>query len=336
METPQGQFETRVISRTCPTHGQIDINVALMGPSDGDIVVLVHGWPEGWQTWKGQMRHLADSGYRAAAIDVRGYGASSRPEAVSAYRLRDLASDIAEVINGLSPAAPVVLVGHDWGAPAVYQTARLFPDLVKAVVGMSVPYLPVSVGDPMELWDMIYADRFFYMKYFQEVGVAEAAFSRDLGSALRKIYFAASADAPEGLWTSDQPEGSAMLDFLTDPDPAPEWLTKELVDEAITANAGGPLHGWFNRYRAQGLDGEDLGAEGDGTPPSQIQQPACFVAGSRDIVRTFVPGVDMFDLAAEGYADPRGVTIIDDAGHWVHHEQAGAVNDAIVDFLGSV
>lgn len=323
---------TQLIRNESIEHGPIDLNVAVLGNDSDPLVVFVHGWPETWHTWKDQMRHVAGLGYRAAAMDVRGYGASSRPEPVEAYRLLELSSDLAAVIAELSPDEPAILVGHDWGAPIVYQTARLHPDRVCAVAGMSVPYLPASPGDPMELWDAVYAGRFFYMKYFQEPGVAEAAFEADLSVALRKIYFAASADAPEGLWSSEQPEDVAMLDFLIDPDPAPVWMSGERVAVVVDANAGGPLHGWFNRYRAQKFDGGDV-AE---AAPTNISQPACFIAGATDIVRNFVAGIDLFAGAEAAYDDARGLTIIEGAGHWVQHEKPAETNAALETFLAAL
>lgn len=320
---------TQIISTDSAAHGPIDLNVAVSGREGDPLVVFVHGWPETWHTWQAQMDHVVGLGFRAAALDVRGYGASSRPEPVEAYRLVELAADLAAVVSALSPGAPAILVGHDWGAPIVYQTARLYPDLVRAVAGMSVPYLPASPGDPMDLWDVVYAGRFFYMRYFQELGVAEAAFEADLPAALRKIYFAASADAPEGLWGSEQPEDAAMLDFLVDPDPAPDWMSAERVAAVAEANAGGSTHGWFNRYRAQKFDGDDV-AE---AAPTNISQPACFIAGESDIVRNFVAGVDLFAGAEAAYDDARGLTIIEGAGHWVQQEKPAETNAALEAFL---
>jgi pimeloyl-ACP methyl ester carboxylesterase len=321
--------DLRTVSHTSDAHGRIDLNVAVAGLPDDPLVMCVHGWPESWHSWSNQMEHLTDRGYRVAAMDVRGYGGSSRPQPVEAYRLLELCGDVAAVVETLSPDRPAILIGHDWGSPTVYNTARAFPHLVRAVAGMSVPYLPASPGDPMELWNALYTDRFFYMKYFQEPGVAEAAFESDLPAALRKVYFAASADAPSDLWFTEQPDGAAMLDFLVDPDPAPPWMQPERFAPVIEANTGRSTHGWFNRYRAQYLDGDDLSAVG----PPNVQQPACFIGGAEDIVRKFVPGLDLFDVADAALDDTRGVTLIDGAGHWVHQEKPAQANAALDEFL---
>lgn len=278
------------------------------------------------------MEFFTDRGFRVAAMDVRGYGDSSRPQPVEAYRLLELVGDVMAVADELSPAEPVILFGHDWGSPIAYQTARLHTSRVRGVVGMSVPYLPATPGDPMELWNAIYATRFFYMKYFQEVGVAEAAFEADLPAALRKVYFAASGDAPPELWFTDRPDGTALLDFLVEPDPVPAWMSPDRFAPVLEANAGRSTHGWFHRYRAQYLDGEDLSAIGD----PLIAVPAAFIGGTADIVRNFVTGMDLFANASAGFGDDRGVTLIDGAGHWVHQERTDEVNAALAAFVDAL
>ena len=112
------------------------------------------------------MAHFAERGFTVAAMDVRGYGGSSKPAEIERYGLMELAGDAAAVIDALGDGSAIV-VGHDWGAPIAWQTARLHADRVTAVAGLSVPYLPVGPMSSMELWDALYADTFFYMKYFQ-------------------------------------------------------------------------------------------------------------------------------------------------------------------------
>lgn len=327
-----GEVQFRTVERVSPDHGPISIHTALLGPEDGPVMLCVHGWPENWYSWRHQMTHFSDLGHRVAAIDVRGYGGSSRPDAIEAYRLRELCADIAAVARELSPDRPVVLVGHDWGAPIVWNTARLHPEVVRAVAGMSVRYLPATAGDPMELWDALYADRFFYMRYFQTPGVAEAAVDADRAAALRKIYYAASGDTPVEAWTAVRPPDTAMLDVLEDPNPAPTWMNTDEIAAMLTVHGDGPIHGWFHRYRAQHLDGDDI--ESIGEPV--LTQPTCFIAGAADIVRHFVPGVDLFDDAGAALADFRGTTLVDGVGHWVQQEAPAATNAALETFLRSL
>ncbi len=326
---PPSTPQISTVSRPTDEYGTIDLQVATIGDALAPLILCVHGWPEVWHSWRFQMDYFAQRGYRVAALDVRGYGGSSKPAQVEAYRLRELALDVMAVADELSPQAPVVLLGHDWGAPVVWTAARLFPSRLRGVAGMSVPYRPATDGDPMELWDLLYADRFFYMRYFQPAGVPEAAFSADLGAALRKVYFAACADGvAEGLWFQDLPADHAMLDGLVDPDPAPDWMSPEALAPTLAAFEGQPLHGLFNRYRAQKLDAELASL---GSPI--LTPPTCFIGGVDDIVRSFVEGVDVFASAGEFCADFRGITLIDGAGHWVQQEKPNETNAALDAFI---
>ncbi|NOX29777.1 MAG: alpha/beta hydrolase [Actinobacteria bacterium] len=320
------------VSRISDDHGPMTLNVALDGDQTAPLVLFVHGFPETWASWRNQMAHFAERGFRVAAMDVRGYGGSSKPAEIAAYRITELAADAASVITHLTPDAPAIIVGHDWGAPIAWQTARLHPELVRAVAGLSVPYSPASEGDPMELWNLIYAGKFFYMTYFQEPGVAEAAFEADIGAAVRKVYFAASGDASRDLWLADAPASHAFLDGMIDPDPAPAWMTTEVTEPTIAALAKGGTHGPFNRYRAQVLDGQELHRLADPI----IGQPACFIGGENDIVRHFVPGMDLYESVDGGFSDFRTKTIIDNAGHWVQQERPAETNAALADFFAGL
>ena len=116
--------------RMIETNG-IKVRAAVEGT--GPLVVMVHGWPESWYSWRHQMGPIAEAGYTACAIDVRGYGGSDKPHAVEAYDMQSVTGDVAGVIEALSPDAPAVIFGHDWGAPIVWHTALLHPARVRAV-----------------------------------------------------------------------------------------------------------------------------------------------------------------------------------------------------------
>ena len=171
--------------------GSVRLRVALAG--EGPLVVLVHGFPEGWYSWRHQIPALAKAGYRVAAPDVRGYGGSDKPHAIEAYAIKDLAADIAGLIAALG-ADRAVVVGHDWGAPIAYGTALFHPERVRAVAGLSVPHLGRGTAPGVELFRKIYKDRFFYQLYFQEPGVAEAELEADVRRSLRIIYYANSGE----------------------------------------------------------------------------------------------------------------------------------------------
>ena len=155
----------------------IRLRVALAG--DGPLVVLIHGFPESWYSWRHQIPALVNAGYRVAAPDVRGYGGGDKPRAIEAYAIKDVSADINGLIAALG-AEPAVVVGHDWGAPIAYGTALFHPERVRAVVGLSVPHLGRGSMPSVELFRKIFKDRFFYQLYFQEPGVAEAELEADV------------------------------------------------------------------------------------------------------------------------------------------------------------
>jgi pimeloyl-ACP methyl ester carboxylesterase len=307
-------------------NGEISLNVAVKG--EGPLIVCVHGWPELWYSWRWQMDHFAALGFKVAALDVRGYGGSSKPPEVAGYTLRQLASDVIAVIDHFG-AAPAILFGHDWGAPIVWNTTLLHPEKIRAVAGLSVPYMPRGEMSFIELAKILYKDRFFYQLYFQKEGPPEAEFEADIPAALRKIYYSASGDSPrDGLLMNKGPD-STMLDGMRDPDPFPAWMSPADLQVYVDAFAAGGFRGPFNRYRAQNLDFAEM-ADYAG---AKIAQPAFFVAGERDPVRNFVGGMDLYANAGAALEDYRGSVIIPKVGHWVQQEAPEAVNVALEGFV---
>lgn len=313
------------------TNGDIDLEVATRG--SGPLIVFVHGWPELWLSWRHQIDHVTGRGFRAAALDVRGYGGSSSPAEVERYTLRELAGDIAAVIDALSDD-PAIVVGHDWGAPIAWNTARLHPDRVRAVMGMSVPYTPVGATSMLDMFEELYADRFFYMNYFQEPGVVEAELDADSALSLRTIFHGVSAAGSDVFLSPvDKPADAGLLDGMIDPGFPPPFIPGEEFAIYVDAFERGGWRGPINRYRALRLDSVDLGHEPDG---AVLCQPAAFVGGELDPVRHLVPGVDLFEYAAMACADFRGSTIIDGVGHWVQQEASDRTNAALDEFLGGL
>jgi len=307
--------------------GDIAVNIAGTGP----VILCVHGWPEHSRSWRHQMAYFSHRGYTVAAMDVRGYGDSAKPHEIEAYSLKHLASDVAAVAAALSDD-PVILFGHDWGAPITYTTALLHPERVRAVAGLSVPYTPGGDVSLLDLMKMVYAGKFFYMLYFQAEGVVEAEMEADPRSALRKLYYAISGDAPAGGGLNDKTPDEGLLDGLVDPDPFPAWLTEQDLDVYVEAFEKGGFRGAFNRYRALDLDHRELLDQRGET----LSQPSCFIGGERDPVRTFVPGYDSFAHAGQACDDFRGVTIVPKVGHWVQQEAPEATNTALEAFLSGL
>jgi pimeloyl-ACP methyl ester carboxylesterase len=310
-------------------NGDVALNVAIKGK--GPLILCVHGWPELWYSWRHQLDHFADRGYTVAAMDVRGYGGSSRPHPVEAYTLRNLTEDVVAVANQIG-AGNAILFGHDWGAPIVGTTAVLYPSIITAVAGLSVPYFPVSDLSLVDSVKEAYADRFFYMNYFQAEGVAEAELEADIPTTLRKGYFSASGDAPPDTWRKNKPVDAKFLDGMVDPQPFPAWMSSADLDVYVEAFRKSGFRGPLNRYRAQRLDPAEL-ANIKGRP---LTQPSCFVAGERDLVRNMIPGVDLFADPGAACTDFRGSVIVPRVGHWVQQEAPVETNAALEKFLNGL
>lgn len=314
--------------QTIRTNG---VNLRCVVDGNGPLVLMIHGWPESWYSWRHQIGPVRDAGYRVVVPDVRGYGGSDAPHAVEAYDMESLVGDVLGLIDHFGEKQ-AILFGHDWGASIVWSTTALHPDRVRAVAALSVPYSPRGKMSSIARWRQIYAGRFFYQIYFQEPGLAEAEFESDIRTALRKIYFSGSGDAPKGMFRSDKSADARMLDDLPDPPVLPKWLTEQDVDYYVSQFERSGFRGPLNRYRNQERDWERL----TGLDGARITRPACFIAGSRDGVLRFVPNVDLVENMKRWIDDLRVCEIIDGAGHWIQQERPDEVTRLLLGFLATL
>jgi pimeloyl-ACP methyl ester carboxylesterase len=313
-----------------PTNG-IELHVAVAGPADGPPVVLCHGFPELWYSWRHQLGALADAGYRAYAPDLRGYGGSSRPAEVTAYGSDNLTADLIGLLHhyGYEQAA---FVGHDWGAMVVWELGRLHPERVSALCNMSVPYSNAP-APPTQIFEAIFEGKFFYMLYFQPVGPAEAEFEADPRLFLRSMLYSAGGEGmATGTALADLPrEGTRFMDMLTPaPDVLPDWITEADVDVYADAFKRSGFFGPVSFYRNMDANWE----RAKDIPPSVYTMPTAFVTGSLDPVNTMMPGA--VDEMTALLPDFRGATVIDGAGHWVQQERPVEANAALLTFLSSL
>jgi pimeloyl-ACP methyl ester carboxylesterase len=301
----------------------ITLRAAIQG--EGPLVLMVHGFPESWYSWRHQMQPIADAGFTACAIDVRGYGGSGKPPAVADYSMEKMVVDVAGVIEALSPGEPAVLIGHDWDAPIVWNSALVRPDRVRAVAGLSVPYSGVPTRPFNEFIDAVFTQRgkFFYQAYFQKEGVAEAEAEADVRGFLRKFYYAISGEAPAGTWPLDKTVDDTLLHRLVDPKPFPAWLTDADLDYYTEEFTRSGLRGPINRYRNHQRDFEYL----QQFKGRKIEQPSLFIGGERDLVLKMLPGRNAFmPVMREQLTDLRGAEVLPGCGHWTQQERPAEVN----------
>jgi pimeloyl-ACP methyl ester carboxylesterase len=297
----------------------------------GPLVVLVHGFPESWYSWRHQLPALAQAGYRAAAIDVRGYGRSSGPAEVEAYAMTALVGDVIAVIDDTGPE-PAVVVGHDWGAPIAWNSALLRPDRVRAVAGLSVPYAPRGDVRPLHGMRALAGDDWFYIDYFQEPGVAEAEAEADLAHWLRGFYFTASGQADLNKPSMGLiPRGHQMHERFQWPEPGQmAWLSDEDFRFYVGEFERTGLSGGLNRYRNITRDWTEL-APWRFAP---ITVPSLFIGGDRDGPTLLGRrAIERFDRTLPQL---RGSHILSGCGHWTQQEQPEEVNRLLVEFLSGL
>ncbi|HEY6474766.1 MAG TPA: alpha/beta hydrolase [Acidimicrobiales bacterium] len=316
------------------THEQVatngvELHVAAAGPADGPPVILCHGFPELWYSWRHQLGALGDAGYRALAPDLRGYGDSSAPKDVAAYGSDQLTGDLCGLLDhyGWEQAA---FSGHDWGAMVVWEMGRLHPERVASIYAMSVPYSQAP-GPPTEIFRHIFGDKFFYMLYFQDVGPAEAEFDESPRHYVRTMLYSAGGEgmAQGPALRGDAPaKDTKFLDILQPaPDALPDWLTEHDVDVYTEGLTRSGLFGPLSFYR--NLDA-NWGRSKD-LPASLYTMPSGFLTGSLDPVVIMQPGA--IDVMTEQLPAFRGATVVEGAGHWIQQERPAETNAALLAFL---
>jgi pimeloyl-ACP methyl ester carboxylesterase len=293
---------------------------------DGPLVVLIHGFPEGWRSWRHQLPALAGAGFRAVAIDVRGYGASSRPVDTEGYRMLAHVADTVGVVRALG-AGTATVVGHDWGSPIAAACALMRPDVVTAVGLLGVPYTPRGEVRPSAAFAQAGGGEEFYVSYFQQPGRAEAEIAADVRSWLRGFYVALSGDAPAVPGWFTIPPGAAMRDRLPVDAPLPPWITEAEFEAHAAELERNGLTGPLSRYRNMDRDWEDLAAFDGAT----IRQPAIFIAGALDTSIAWL--ADAVEHQATWLPGLTGTHLLDGCGHWVQQERSAEVSELLVNWL---
>jgi pimeloyl-ACP methyl ester carboxylesterase len=315
-----------ITHRTIETNG-IQMHVAEQG--EGPLVVLLHGFPESWYSWRHQLPALAAAGYHAVAPDQRGYGQSTIPESVADYTQIHLAGDVIGLLDALD-ADQAVIVGHDWGALVAWNSALFRPDRVRGVVGLSVPYVPRGPVSLLAAMRAAVGDG-FYMQYFQEPGIADAELGRDPRDTIRRVLASLSGNPPAS-GVDLIPEGGGLFDLMPEPEALPDWLSEADLDFYAAEFSRTGFTGGLNWYRAIDLSWE-LMAPWQGAP---VIPPALFVAGDRDPVVHF-PGMDQLIPNLRAFVPNLTKTVmLPGCGHWTQQERPEEVNAALLDFLGAL
>ena len=301
------------------TANGIRLHVAEQG--QGPLVLLCHGWPELWYSWRHQLAALGAAGFRAVAPDMRGYGESEAPADIAAYSILHLVGDLVGLVDVLGEREAII-VGHDWGANVAWTAALLRPDLFRAVTAMSVPYRPRGPAPPLALLRKAGLDNFYWI-YFQPPGVAEAEFERDIPDTFRRLVGGIGGSlmvAP----------GAGFLDKFLPPEHLPAWLAAADIAAYSDAFRRTGFRGGLNWYRNLDRNWELL-APWHG---AAIRQPALFIAGSHDGVIRGPMGEKALAQLADNVPGLKRKVLIEGAGHWIQRERSAEVNAALLEFLG--
>ncbi len=307
-----------------------NIRMHLVEVGAGPLVVLLHGFPESWYSWRHQLTALAEAGFHVVAPDQRGYGQTDRPEAIDAYSMFHLVGDVIGMLDALGEERAVV-VGHDWGAPVAWHTALLRPDRLRGVVGLSVPFRARGDRPPLAVLRAVAGDG-FYQIYFQKPGIAEADLQRDVRRTIRLMLYGASGENPTVPDMMVRPGGTLLPDTAV-PDHLPDWIHEADIDFYTREFERTGFAGGLNWYRNIDRNWE-LTAPWSG---ARVTVPALYVVGDRDVVYHFPGGgQQMIDNLKRWVPNLKQGIVLEGCGHWTQQERPSKVNGLLLEFLVSL
>ncbi len=311
-------------TRTLSVNG---LHMFLREQGTGSLVLLCHGWPELSFSWRHQISALADAGFRVVAPDMRGFGQTTSPDDPDASSIFDTVGDMVALVSALGETKATI-IGHDWGAPVAWHAAMFRPDIFTAVAGLSVPPPLRGRGRPLETLRKDGITN-FYWQYFQEPGVAEAEFERDVDLTMRAIFSSGFSSPIRSLFIE---EGQGFLGDVAVRRILPDWISEDELAQFVASYRASGFRGGMNWYR--NIDRNfDLTAPWHG---AQIRQPSLFIAGSEDSVITGLIGKKRVGDMERVVTDLRGKIIIKGAGHWIQQERPAEVNAALIAFLKQI
>ena len=311
------------------TERQLNVNglsMHVVEQGSGPAVVLCHGFPELWYSWRHQIPALAEAGFHVIAPDQRGYGRTTALPQIEDYTMQHITDDMVALLDvlGLKQA---VFVGHDWGGVVVWSMALHHPERVRAMAGVNTPFLERAALNPAWIqrgtkWD--------YQIYFNDVGRAEAELSRNVRRTFT-LFFRTSK--PEdgggnsvGLTATVTQRGGIFVGLPEDV-PRSIMLTQADLDYFVTEYERTGFRGGLNWYR-------NLDANwqwGERVVGKQVSQPALMVTAGKDYVLT----PDMAN-GMERWVPNLTRAHIEQCGHWTQQEEPEQLNRMLVNWLKSL
>jgi pimeloyl-ACP methyl ester carboxylesterase len=317
---------TTVTHRFIETNG-IRMHIAEAG--EGPLVLLLHGFPESWYSWRHQLTALAQAGYHVVAPDQRGYGQTDRPSQIEQYTQLHLTGDIIGLLDALGEQQTVV-VGHDWGAFIAWDLALLRPDRVRGVVSLSIPYAPRGPVSMLTAMRSTLGED-FYMVRFQQPGKAEVELERDVRTSVRSTFFSLSGDALAKGNTAPPvvAQVGGLPNLVQAPETLPLWLTEQDLDHYTSEFERTGFAGALNWYRTLDKSWE-LMAAWTGVP---VLSPALFIAGERDMAINLPGSRELIANMQAFVPNLKKVLLLAGCGHWTQQERPTEVNAVLIEFL---
>lgn len=307
----------------------VDVHFAEAG--EGPLIVFVHGFPGLWYSWRQQLDFMAAAGFHAIAIDMRGFGRSHQPAEISGHSASAAAADIIGLLDVLGERNAVI-VGQDFGAGVVWQTATEYPERIRAVVSgvpLTSRYQQPKMFDTAPLG----RETFLHVNYFQDPGVGDAELDSDPHRFLRRIYYMLSVEPPVDGYQRYRYyplAGTIYTDVLSEPTHVMDWLTPLDLEYFASEYGRVGFTGGLNWYRANVAAAR---AADPDAPESTVDVPAMFITGERDPVLDMVaPGA--LPAMKERVTDLREIHLIRNAGHFVQQEKYADYNDRLLRFVG--
>ncbi|WOH14334.1 hypothetical protein DCAR_0933853 [Daucus carota subsp. sativus] len=301
----------------------ITMHVAEKGT--GPVVLFLHGFPELWYTWHRQILAFAASGYRAVAPDLRGYGDTDAPEAVTKYSCHHVVGDIVALIESLG-VDKVFLVAHDWGAMIGWYLCLFRPDMVTAFVPLTVPFRPRNPRwKPVEAMKAFFGDD-YYMCRFQEPEIEAEIKKYGTANYIKKVIASRKPGPP--CLQKENPFGNPDTDT---PVTLPSWFSEEDLKYYVNKFEHKGFSGPLNYYRTLDLSWE-LTAPWTG---SKVKVPVKFMVGDEDVIYT-TPGTKEYVHSPSFKKDVpllEDIVILEGVAHFLHQEKPEEVNAYIHNFF---
>jgi pimeloyl-ACP methyl ester carboxylesterase len=308
----------------------IRLRVAEAGKKGAPLVILVHGWPESWYSWRHQMPAIAAAGYRVIAPDMRGYGGSDRPPNVEDYDITHTSDDIMGLAHAYYGGGKPVIIGHDWGAIVTWNTVLLHPDRFSAMIAMSVPNGGRAAAAPLAGMRAAAGENFQYIVYHNEPGgVAEAEYDSNPRALLAGLYTSKDTPVEPPAVTDPKRSAGGWIPRLGKPKQLPPWLTQADLDYFVSQFEHAGFRGGVNYYR-------NFDRNWEITPElagARITVPVAFIAGVDDVVIRGAKEDALRTQMRRVASDLRDVKLVPGAGHWVQQEKPQEVNDFVLRFL---